>query len=100
MSKGNLFHLLLSFITVFSYFIFSQKTLKIEAMPMAVAGVGVAAAPAVEVDDAKETAAAVKSTFTVKLTKLDESKKVAVIKEVKSLVEGLNLVQVCKTFPL
>ncbi len=32
--------------------------------------------------------------FTVKLTKFDESKKIALIKQIKSLVSGMNLVQV------
>lgn len=37
--------------------------------------------------------ASVKSSFTVKLTKFDEGKKVALIKEIKKLVEGINLVE-------
>ena len=32
--------------------------------------------------------------FTVKLTAFDDKKKVALIKEIKSLVQGMNLVQV------
>lgn len=61
---------------------------------MAMAGaVAPAAASDAPEDDTKEVAQA-KTTFTVKLTKIDDSKKVAVIKEVKSIVEGLNLVQV------
>lgn len=32
--------------------------------------------------------------FTLKVTKFDDTKKVALIKEIKNLVEGLNLVQV------
>jgi large subunit ribosomal protein L7/L12 len=35
----------------------------------------------------------VKSSFTLKLTKFDETKKVALIKEIKKLVEGINLVE-------
>lgn len=35
-----------------------------------------------------------KTIFTVKLEKFDESKKVALIKEIKSQVAGMNLVQV------
>lgn len=44
----------------------------------------------------EEEAAPVKvqTEFTVKLMKFDESKKVALIKEVKALIEGMNLVQV------
>lgn len=37
--------------------------------------------------------AAVKSSFTIKLVKFDDSKKVALIKEIKKLVEGMNLVE-------
>ncbi|CAH1180332.1 unnamed protein product [Phaedon cochleariae] len=39
---------------------------------------------------------AVKSSFTVKLMKFDEKQKVALIKEVKNLLEGFNLVQAKK----
>ena len=34
------------------------------------------------------------TSFTVKLTKFDEAKKIALIKEIKNVVEGMNLVQV------
>lgn len=36
----------------------------------------------------------VQTEFTVKLMKFDETKKVALIKEIKALIEGMNLVQV------
>lgn len=36
------------------------------------------------------------TSFTVKLMKFDEKQKVALIKEVKSLLEGMNLVQAKK----
>ena len=53
-----------------------------------------------EEEDAEKAAAAapvsVKSSFKVKLVKYDESKKVALIKEVKSLNENMNLVQAKK----
>ena len=39
---------------------------------------------------------AVQTSFTVKLEKFDAAKKVAVIKAVKSVVEGMNLVQAKK----
>lgn len=45
-------------------------------------------------EDAKPKA--VKSSFTVKLTKYDEKQKVAIIKEIKSLIPGTNLVQAKK----
>ncbi|KIH61155.1 Ribosomal protein L7/L12 domain protein [Ancylostoma duodenale] len=35
-------------------------------------------------------------TFSVKLTKFDDTKKIAVIKEIRNLVPGLNLVQAKK----
>jgi large subunit ribosomal protein L7/L12 len=38
----------------------------------------------------------VQTSFTLKLMKFDEGKKVALIKECKSLLEGMNLVQVIK----
>lgn len=37
-----------------------------------------------------------KSAFTVKLVKFDDGKKVALIKEIKNVVEGMNLVQAKK----
>lgn len=43
----------------------------------------------------EENTAPVQTLFTVKLEKFDESKKIALIKEVKKLLEGMNLVQVC-----
>ena len=36
----------------------------------------------------------VQTLFTVKLTKFDTAKKVALIKEIKALIPGMNLVQV------
>lgn len=36
----------------------------------------------------------VQTSFTLKLLKFDDTKKVALIKEIKSLLEGMNLVQV------
>lgn len=43
--------------------------------------------------DEDASAAPVKSSFTVKLTRFDDGKKVALIKEIKKLVEGINLVE-------
>lgn len=37
-----------------------------------------------------------KVSFAVKLTGFDETKKVALIKQIKNLIAGMNLVQVCK----
>ncbi|XP_075973114.1 mitochondrial ribosomal protein L12 [Anticarsia gemmatalis] len=61
-------------------------------MPM---GGFVAAAPAAQ-DEEEATPKAVKTSFTVKLTKFDDKQKVALIKEVKNLLEGFNLVQAKK----
>lgn len=44
-------------------------------------------------DDNQGEAAAVKSSFSVKLVKFQDDKKVALIKEIKKLVEGINLVE-------
>lgn len=51
-------------------------------------------------DEEDEAPKAVKTSFTVKLMKFDEKQKVPLIKEVKSLLEGMNLVQVCYLSPL
>lgn len=53
----------------------------------------VAAAGPVGGGEGEESAAAVKSSYTVKLAKFDDTKKVALIKEIKKLVEGINLVE-------
>merc|ERR1712083_299346 len=63
------------------------------------AGAGVAAAPVKaeeEEDEATSAPAAVQTSFTVKLNKFDVAKKVAIIKEIKNIVEGMNLVQAKK----
>ncbi|CAI2348614.1 unnamed protein product [Caenorhabditis sp. 36 PRJEB53466] len=56
-----------------------------------------AAAPAAHAD-ASEAASDVpqKMTFTVKLTKFDDTKKIAIIKEIRNAIPGLNLVQAKK----
>ncbi|XP_053669507.1 uncharacterized protein LOC128719892 [Anopheles marshallii] len=53
------------------------------------------AAPAA-VDEEEAAPKVVKTTFKVKLVKFDEKQKVALIKEVKNLLEGMNLVQAKK----
>lgn len=58
--------------------------------------VGGIAAPQAAADEEDEAPTKTKSSFTVKLTKFDEKQKVALIKEVKSLLEGMNLVQAKK----
>lgn len=81
-----------------------RKRLNIRDVPMAVgfasqaAGAGGAAAGAKKAEEEKEEEApkATKSSFRVKLMKFDDAKKVALIKEIKSLVENMNLVQAKK----
>jgi len=76
-----------------------KKTLKIESVPMAMSP-GMFAAQAALAKAAggedEEEPKTIKSSFNVKLTKFDEGKKVALIKEVKTIVEGMNLVQAKK----
>ena len=69
-----------------------------DAPVMMAAGAGVAAAPAKAEEEEEEAAApvAVQTSFTVKLNKFDAVKKVAIIKEIKNIVEGMNLVQAKK----
>ncbi len=50
-----------------------------------------------EEEGARPTA---QSVFKVRLIKYDETKKVPVIKQVKDVVENINLVQVCISFPV
>ncbi|XP_059478011.1 large ribosomal subunit protein bL12m [Neocloeon triangulifer] len=73
-----------------------KKALNLPDAPVAMmAGPGAfAAAPAAEEEE--EAPQKVQTAFTVKLMKFDDSKKVALIKEVKALVEGMNLVQAKK----
>lgn len=71
-----------------------MKTLNIRDTPMMAYGAMPAAAqaPAEEEEEVK----AVKSSFTVRLTKYTPDKKIALIKEIKSIIEGMNLVQAKK----
>ncbi|CAG9785937.1 unnamed protein product [Diatraea saccharalis] len=54
-----------------------------------------AAAPAAQ-EEEDAAPKSVKTSFTVKMTKFDDKQKVALIKEVKGLLEGFNLVQAKK----
>lgn len=67
-----------------------KRELKIPDVQRVVAAAGAAAAASEEGEGAQ---AGVKSSFTVKLVKFDDTKKVALIKEIKKLVEGINLVE-------
>ncbi|CAB3402427.1 unnamed protein product [Caenorhabditis bovis] len=74
-----------------------KKRLNIPDQPMMAAFAPAAAAPVAQTESA-EAASDVpqKMTFTVKLTKFDETKKIAIIKEIRNAVPGLNLVQAKK----
>ena len=66
---------------------------------MSMGAMPAAAAPAEEEDEAPAQAAP--SLYTVKLISFDAGKKVALIKEIKNLIAGMNLVQVCvNQFPV
>ena len=67
-----------------------KKRLNLPDAPVMPIGGFAAPAAAQEEDD---TPKVVKSSYTVKLMKFDENQKVALIKEVKNLFEGMNLVQ-------
>ncbi|GFT66220.1 39S ribosomal protein L12, mitochondrial [Nephila pilipes] len=69
-----------------------KKTLKIKDAPMMM-GVAPLTAQAAAAQEEESEPAVTKSSFTVKLTGFDPAKKVAVIKEVKNFIEGMNLVQ-------
>ncbi|CAF4317760.1 unnamed protein product [Rotaria socialis] len=75
-----------------------KKTLKIQDVPiMASGGVGNVAPAAKKEEDDEETARpTAQSVFKVRLIKFDDTKKVPVIKQVKDVVENINLVQAKK----
>ncbi|XP_046394123.1 39S ribosomal protein L12, mitochondrial [Ischnura elegans] len=70
-----------------------RKTLNLPDTPMMAISQSVASPKEEEEEAAPKS---VKTSFTVKLLKFDDSKKVALIKEVKNLLEGMNLVQAKK----
>ena len=73
-----------------------KKTLNLPDAPLMPAG-GFAAAPAAANEEDEEAAPKkVQTSFKVKLMKFDDKQKVALIKEVKNLLEGMNLVQAKK----
>lgn len=55
-----------------------------------------AAAPAASSEEEEEAPKTVKTAYKVKMIKFDDKQKVALIKEIKSLFEGMNLVQAKK----
>ncbi|KAG8181686.1 hypothetical protein JTE90_019224 [Oedothorax gibbosus] len=72
-----------------------KKKLNIKDVPMMM-GAAVAAPAAAPGDDEESEPQLTKSSFTVKLMQIDSAKKVAVIKEIKNIIEGMNLVQAKK----
>ncbi|XP_054155085.1 39S ribosomal protein L12, mitochondrial-like [Oppia nitens] len=75
-----------------------KKTLNISDTPMMSFGALPMGAPVAAQEEEEEEMAgkAVQTSFTLKLNKFDDSKKVALIKEIKTLIEGMNLVQAKK----
>jgi len=75
-----------------------KKKLNIQDVPMmaAAAPVAAAATDAPAAEEEVEAKPREKTIFTVKLASFDAGKKVALIKEVKNLLEGMNLVQAKK----
>lgn len=75
-----------------------KKTLNLPDAPVVAYGARVAAAPAAAAEEEETGAgpAVVQTSFKVKLNSFDESKKIALIKELKAQVEGMNLVQAKK----
>ncbi|CAN8007352.1 unnamed protein product, partial [Ixodes pacificus] len=63
------------------------------------AGGWAAPAPASQEEEEGSGVAQVKTAFTVKLVKFEDSKKIQLIKELKNLMEGINLVQVTVPLP-
>ncbi|PSN42657.1 hypothetical protein C0J52_13032 [Blattella germanica] len=71
-----------------------KKRLNLPDAPVMPLGGFAPAVPASAVEDDEEvTAKKVQTSFTLKMMKFDEKQKVALIKEVKNLLEGMNLVQ-------
>lgn len=73
-----------------------KKTLNLPDAPMMPAFAMGGVAPAANDDEEVEAPKKVQSEFKVKLMKFDEKQKIALIKEIKSLLEGMNLVQAKK----
>ncbi|CAF1007929.1 unnamed protein product [Rotaria sordida] len=77
-----------------------KKTLKIQDVPIVASGGGSGlpppAAPVQEEEEEEGVRPTSQSVFKVRLIKYDETKKVPVIKQVKDVVENINLVQAKK----
>lgn len=70
-----------------------KKKLNIPDVQRVVAAAASGTSSGQESGKESEEVASVKTSFTVKLVKFDDTKKVALIKEIKKLVEGINLVE-------
>ncbi|GBN61591.1 hypothetical protein AVEN_128950-1 [Araneus ventricosus] len=70
-----------------------RKKLNIKDVPMMMGAVPVAAPAAAGDEEGDSEPQMTKSSFTIKLASFDTAKKIALIKEVKNLMEGMNLVQ-------
>ncbi|KAH7949970.1 hypothetical protein HPB49_017822 [Dermacentor silvarum] len=73
-----------------------KKTLNIQETPMMAGAWAAPAAAAPQEEDEGDKVAKVQTSFTVKLLKFDDAKKIQLIKEMKNLMEGINLVQAKK----
>lgn len=73
-----------------------KKTLNLPDAPLMPVGGFPPVASAVEEEEDEAATRKVQTAFTVKLVKFDDKQKVALIKEVKNLLEGMNLVQAKK----
>lgn len=71
-----------------------KKTLNLPDAPVVSYAAGGPVAPAAEEEEV--AVAAVQTQFTIKLVSFNEAQKVALIKECKNLLEGMNLVQAKK----
>ena len=70
----------------------NHDLLGLQEATVVAAAAPVAAAPADDEDEPQIQK--IQTTFSVKLTKFDDTKKINLIKELKNLMEGTNLVQV------
>lgn len=74
-----------------------KKTLNISDAPMMAVGAAAAAPAAKEEEEEEEVVVQkVQTSFTVKMTAIDSTKKIPTIKAIKSMMEGMNLVQAKK----
>ncbi|XP_018334616.1 39S ribosomal protein L12, mitochondrial-like [Agrilus planipennis] len=75
---------------------FLKKKLNLPDTPAFPVGGFIAAQAGGKSEEDEEAPKAKKTSFTVKLTKYDEKQKIPLIKEIKGLLEGMNLVQAKK----